>query len=109
MLPIPEITCTDVSQLNSESMSDIVLLDVREEQEFQFGHISNAMFFPLSKIEENVSSLDITANYIVICRVGGRSGAATKFLLSKNFKKVRNMIGGMVEWARIIDSSINVL
>ncbi|MBT5955073.1 rhodanese-like domain-containing protein [bacterium] len=109
MPSIPEITCTDVSQLSSESNSNTVLLDVREEKEFQLGHIANAIFFPLSKLEENVSSLDPNANYIAICRVGGRSGAATKFLLSQNFKSVKNMVGGMIEWARVIDPSIKVM
>ena len=69
---------------------DFLLIDVREKEEFQNGHILNAINKPLSNIEK--VTLDKPA--FIICQSGIRSRNATKYLSKKGYD-VTNVDGGM--------------
>ncbi|WP_274309676.1 rhodanese-like domain-containing protein [Solibacillus daqui] len=74
------------------------LIDVREVDEVQAGHIPGITHIPLGLFEFKMNELDKNKSYIMVCRSGGRSGQATAFLDSHGFN-VTNMVGGMLEWA----------
>ena len=74
------------------------LIDVREVDEVQAGHIPGITHIPLGLLEFKMNELDKNKPYIMICRSGGRSGQATMFLESQGYN-VTNMTGGMLEWA----------
>ncbi|OQW73351.1 MAG: sulfurtransferase [Proteobacteria bacterium ST_bin11] len=86
-----------VTKMNSD---DVVVLDVREPNEFAKSHIENAINMPLSKVEEQVGSLEKHKNHplIVTCQTGARSAAACKTLTKAGFENVFNMTGGMQSW-----------
>lgn len=73
------------------------LIDVREVDEVQAGHIPGIKHIPLGLLEFRMHELDKKTPYIMICRSGGRSGQATAFLESHGYN-VTNMSGGMLEW-----------
>jgi len=73
------------------------LIDVREVDEVQAGHIAGIKHIPLGLLEFRMHELDRKTSYIMICRSGGRSGQATAFLEAQGFN-VTNMSGGMLEW-----------
>lgn len=73
------------------------LIDVREVDEVETGKIPGAVNIPLGLLEFRDNELDKSHEYIMVCRSGGRSGKATKYLESKGFK-VMNMAGGMLDW-----------
>ena len=70
--------------------------DVREEWEHEEKNIG-AQLIPLGELPTRFTELEDKKNeeIIVHCKSGGRSGQAQKFLVSKGFTNVRNLVGGI--------------
>ena len=90
------MTTTEVQQA-IESGAALKLIDVREVEEVEAGHIPGIINIPLGVLELRMPELDKKEKYIVVCRSGNRSGMATQLLESHGFD-VTNMVGGMMEW-----------
>ena len=73
------------------------LLDVREEYEYQEGHIKGAINLPLREILEKKDTLPKDKDIYVYCRSGHRSADAVNFLKSLGFEKVHNIEGGFID------------
>ena len=73
------------------------LLDVREEYEYQDGHIKGAINLPLREILEKKDTLPKDKDIYVYCRSGHRSADAVNFLKSLGFEKVHNIEGGFID------------
>ena len=73
------------------------LLDVREEYEYQDGHIKGAVNLPLREILEKKDTLPKDKDIYVYCRSGHRSADAVNFLKSLGFEKVHNIEGGFID------------
>lgn len=71
----------------------VAVLDVREVDEFQSGHIKGAKNVPLSRIE----GLTLTSKTYVICHSGIRSKQAVNYLKKKGYNVI-NVSGGMSRW-----------
>jgi rhodanese-related sulfurtransferase len=80
------------------------IIDVREEWEAEEFNIG-AKVIPLAQLPFNLDYLEQFKDQELIlhCRSGGRSGQAKQFLMSKGFTKVRNLLGGMIEWQNTPD------
>lgn len=74
---------------------EVVLLDVREPNEWAAGHAPGARHISLGDLDP--SALDAGVAVIAICRSGNRSGKAADALAAAGFR-VRNMSGGMNAW-----------
>lgn len=79
---------------------DAVVLDVREDKEFDDGHILDSVHIPLGKLG---GRLDELANLreksiIVSCRSGHRSATACAKLRKEGFETVYNLKGGVLAW-----------
>lgn len=90
-----QIKPADFQVLNQKK--NITILDVREVDEFQAGHIEGALNAPLSTLENGYEQLDASKRYYVICQGGMRSERACQFLETKGFDVV-NVEGGMNQW-----------
>ena len=79
---------------------DALVLDVRNVEEFQRGHILNARNIPLSQIETRLGDIARYKNkpVIVACETGNRSGAAAAVLRKQGFAQVFNLSGGTAAW-----------
>ena len=75
-----------------------IILDVREEAEYSFGHVPRAISIPLGVLEERMGELDSNQEIYVICRTGRRSELAAHKLSENGFKKVYNVLPGMKDW-----------
>ncbi|WP_107924077.1 sulfurtransferase TusA family protein [Lysinibacillus parviboronicapiens] len=75
-----------------------LILDVREEVEFAFGHIDGALSIPLGDLEARISELDKEQEIYVICRTGKRSDFVAQRLVANGFAKVYNVLPGMTAW-----------
>jgi rhodanese-related sulfurtransferase len=75
------------------------IIDVREEHEFDEFNIG-ATLIPLGELPDRLDEIEDLkdAELIVHCRSGARSGRAKDFLEMQGFTKVRNLLGGMIEW-----------
>ncbi|MCW8932363.1 MAG: rhodanese-like domain-containing protein [Gammaproteobacteria bacterium] len=79
---------------------DSVVLDVREDSEYQSGHIKDSIHIPMSALKSRMSELDKykEKNIILGCRSGSRSGRACNMLKRSGFEKVHNLRGGLLAW-----------
>ncbi|WP_226671408.1 sulfurtransferase TusA family protein [Metabacillus litoralis] len=78
---------------------NMVILDVREEAEYAFNHIPDAISIPLGDLENRLPELNKDNEIFVICRTGSRSDLAAQVLTEKGFSKVVNVIPGMSNWS----------
>ncbi len=94
-----EENSTNVEANNIENLlkNKEFLLDVREEYEYQDGHIKGAINLPLREILEKKDTLPKDKDIYVYCRSGHRSTDAVNFLKSLGFEKVHNVDGGFID------------
>jgi rhodanese-related sulfurtransferase len=81
--------------------ADVVLLDVRENDEWAAGHAPGAVHIPIGQIQQRIDELATLLPdrpVRVICRSGGRSGRVTAYLHQAGWQ-VLNVDGGMRAWA----------
>ncbi|WP_430791332.1 rhodanese-like domain-containing protein [Virgibacillus flavescens] len=72
-------------------------MDVRDNEEINFGVIEDAKHIPLPEIPNRLESLKKEKQYVLVCRSGVRSMRAAAFMDEKGFK-VANLAGGMMAW-----------
>ena len=84
---------------------DIVIVDVREPQEFQINRLPGSILIPLGELPKRYVELDPNANLVMQCKSGMRSAKAQDFLRSKGFTRVRNLTGGVLGWIDQVDPS----
>jgi rhodanese-related sulfurtransferase len=92
------IRSVDVAGLPHPLAEDLRVLDVREQVEWQHGHIAGAQHIPLSELPARVGELG-PGRTLVVCKVGGRSAMATSYLQAQGHDVV-NLDGGMLDWAQ---------
>ena len=91
-MSIPQIAVHDVHD-------NAVVLDVREQDEWDAGHAPGAVHIPLGELPSRLDELPDTdaATLAVTCRGGGRSSRAVAWLAQQGFD-VANLDGGMKAW-----------
>jgi rhodanese-related sulfurtransferase len=94
---INEITPNELRNRLHDDEKDLVVIDVRENEEVAQGIIPEAKHIPLQQIPESLNELDTDKQYIMVCRSGKRSMQAAMHLKEHGYK-VSNMAGGMLEW-----------
>jgi adenylyltransferase/sulfurtransferase len=82
------------------------LLDVREANEWEIGHIAGAVRISVNELVNRLNELDSAVEMVVYCRSGVRSGRAVEMLRQAGFRKVQNMAGGILRWSAEVDPSI---
>jgi molybdopterin/thiamine biosynthesis adenylyltransferase/rhodanese-related sulfurtransferase/molybdopterin converting factor small subunit len=81
----------------------IVIVDVREPQEYQINRIEGSKLIPLGELPQRYEELDPNAALVMQCKSGARSAKATQFLRGVGFKNVRNLAGGILGWIDQVD------
>lgn len=78
---------------------DVVILDVREQDEYNDGHIVNSILIPYESIQENLEKLPSDKSQIILvyCRSGRRSNIAAKELVKMGYNRVYDF-GGIEDW-----------
>lgn len=91
-----------VAALQLINHKNALVLDVREEKEFNNGHILNAKLVPLGKLTKQMSELERYRErpLIVVCRSGQRSASACAVLGKQGFKQAYNLEGGILAWQK---------
>jgi len=92
--------------LDDETRVDPLLLDVREQWEYQTCHIDGSQSMPMNTVPANVANLDKAKPVVCICHHGMRSMQVALFLEQQGFSNVINLTGGVDAWATQVDSSM---
>ena len=84
---------------------DVIVLDVREQDEYDSGHIPGAVLLPVGTIDEDTAGEVIPekdSTVLVYCRSGNRSKAASDTLVKLGYTKVYEF-GGINTWPYAIE------
>ncbi len=73
------------------------VLDVRETNEFDAGHIDGAISIPLAEVDARLAEIPSTSKWLVVCRTGVRSGQAADNLAGKGYSAA-TLTGGLTAW-----------
>lgn len=79
-------------------MPDVMILDVREQSEWDEVHIPGATLIPMGDIPARIKEIPTDKTVIVQCRSGNRSSQVTDYLRQQGMTNVHNLTGGMNEW-----------
>jgi rhodanese-related sulfurtransferase len=93
-----QLPTTAVELLPDPLPTGITVLDVREPEEWDAGHIEGAVHVPLSDLPGRFGELDGEDSVLCVCHVGARSAQAVLFLRSRGLSAV-NLHGGMLAWS----------
>lgn len=94
-LPL-EVSVSEAYQMRE---SGAFVLDVREPNEWEAGHIPGATLIPLGELESRLDEIPKDQEILVVCRSGNRSAQARDLLKNKGINLVSSMAGGMNQWA----------
>lgn len=97
-LDLPDVLDAKITN-EIRGRSDVVILDVREDDEFKSGHIPEAEWIPLGQLSSRLNELPKDKTIVAVCRSGNRSGQATQILRQNGFDAY-NMQGGMNSWVQ---------
>lgn len=95
----PELSAPEAARLltDTDTTPAIILLDVREPDEWDAGHAPQARSLPMSQLSERITELPHDTQIICVCHLGGRSAAVSAALNRAGFDAV-NLTGGMAAW-----------
>jgi rhodanese-related sulfurtransferase len=89
----------DVATVHAlQGRADVVILDVREQSEYDAGHIPGVKLIPMNTVPNRLNEIPKDKPVIVTCRSGNRSGQVTDFLRQQGYTNVHNMTGGINAW-----------
>lgn len=79
-----------------------LVLDVREQREYDAGHIVSSKLIPLGKLYDRIGELEKYRErpIVVVCRSGQRSAAACALLGKQGFAHAVNLNGGIIAWQK---------
>ena len=105
-MTVEEITVQELKKIQDEK-DPVLLIDVREKFEKELVDIGGDLI-PLGQLTDRLADIESHKDHpvIIYCRSGARSAEACRMLMSRGFKNVRNLKGGILKWADDIDPSL---
>src|SRR5262245_51328868 len=92
-----DIPTAAVSGVPDPLPDGLLVLDVREDEEWRAGHVRGSVHVPLMELGARYGELPEAEQTLVVCRVGSRSAYAAAFLIQQGIDAV-NLDGGLVAW-----------
>ena len=89
-----------------DGKDEVLVLDVREPQEFQICRIPGSTLIPLNDLPQRLAELEGYKDMVVHCKSGVRSAKAVKLLHEAGFSSAKNLRGGILAWINEIDPSL---
>lgn len=104
---VPEVSAGRLAELFAAGRGP-ELVDVREPAEWEIARIEGARLVPLGAFDaaDPLAHLPADRPVVVYCKSGGRSAQAAARLLASGHADVRNLAGGIDEWARRIEPAM---
>lgn len=106
--------CSTVAELKANELyewinteKDFLLVDVREQNEYQQGHLEKSLLLPLSNFDAaNIPAGDHQP-LVMLCQKGGRSVKAAEIIREKNIsRKVYSLQGGLDQWQKELGNKL---
>lgn len=101
-----EMTATELKQ-RLEQGDDLQIIDVREQNEYDYARIPGAKLIPLGQVISRMSEIDPARETVMHCKMGGRSAQAIAALRRAGYEgKLVNLKGGITAWSNEVDPSV---
>ena len=99
-LPVEHLSLLTVQELKKrlDRGDDLVVLDVRDEEKWDEGHIAGALHIYAGHLERRLEELPLDRLIVLTCNVGNRASLGASILRRRGYKKVCNLLGGMTAW-----------
>jgi molybdopterin/thiamine biosynthesis adenylyltransferase/rhodanese-related sulfurtransferase len=105
---VPEVTAQEVYDWFSQGKK-FLLLDVREQEEFNQSHLQRALLTPLGILPSQLEQIPLHLPIVTLCQKGGRSRKAAQMLLDHDGSlQVYSMTGGMDQWLSELPNTLVV-
>ncbi len=98
----------ELNELMAASPSGLVIIDVREPNEFAMGHLAGARNIPVNDVAARIAEIPVDRIAVFMCRGGGRSLAACNAAVSAGINAPIQLEGGLLAWAREVDPSLKL-
>ncbi|NHN31885.1 rhodanese-like domain-containing protein [Paenibacillus agricola] len=95
---ISHLDSLELKEILAESGNQVLVIDVREPEEYEAAHIDGLPLIPMGDISDVMDRMDPDKEYVFVCRSGRRSYEVAKFFNNNGFSKVHNYLGGMLAW-----------
>jgi len=92
-----DVRQVSIAEVPVDFGASTILLDVREQDEWQRGHAKGATHIPMGEVPARLGEIDSDAELFVVCQAGGRSLRVAQFLQRHGLRPV-NVEGGMLAW-----------
>lgn len=98
---IPQISVAELKELRANH-ADHLLIDVREHDEYDAGHIEGSVLIPKDTITEKIGEVAPDKNQLIVlhCAAGRRSDLCADTLLGMGYKNVKSLTGGYTAWSQ---------
>jgi len=101
-----ELTAIALRDLLETADPRPLLLDVREDWEFEICHLEDSLLLPMRQIPTLITRVSPQQVIVVICHHGIRRRLVVEYLEQSGFARVFNLTGGVAEWAREVDPTM---
>lgn len=100
---VPQISVAELKELRS-SQADHVLIDVREQDEYDAGHIEGSILIPKDTVADNIAEVAPDKNQLIVlhCAAGRRSDMCADVLLGMGYTNVKSLTGGFTAWSQSV-------
>jgi adenylyltransferase/sulfurtransferase len=107
LAPTTQLRAVDL-QVARERRDELLLLDVREPDEYAKASIAGSTLIPLGELEQRLAELDAWRDrrVVVHCHKGGRSAKACEQLRERGFSQIENLDGGIEAWSLTVDDGV---
>jgi len=95
------------NELDKLNDTDTLILDSRTKEEFEFGHIRNAINIPVDELRSHLSEIPSDKRIVVYCAVGLRGYTASRILMQHEYTNVFNLSGGYKIYFAATGDSLN--
>jgi rhodanese-related sulfurtransferase len=103
-----QMSAAELNEYLKTAASPPILLDVREDWEYQTCHLENSLHIPMNDVPNALQQLDQDKTIVVICHHGMRSLQVAHYLETVGYENLINLRGGIDAWARDVDNTMPV-
>ncbi len=99
-LPIEQLGLLTAQELKNrlDQGDEFVLLDVRDNEEWENGHIEDVLHIYVGHLEERLNEVPRDRHIMVVCGTGERASLGASILRREGYYEVYNLLGGMTAW-----------
>lgn len=95
---VSQLSFAEIKLIYDQKKQSPILIDVRELEEYEEGHIPGIPLIPMSEIVDLVDEFNKDEEYVLVCRSGRRSHEVSKFFINSGINNVHNYADGMLGW-----------